>query len=79
MTINSKDFRVREGDEVNLRKWPTNVDPVYKSKEHYHKLLGEHVAQLSSLQQLLWASNSYAVLLIFQGWMQRERTGPSST
>ena len=40
--------------------------PVYKSKEHYHKLLGEHVAQLSSLQQLLWASNRYAVLLIFQ-------------
>ena len=67
MAINSKDFRVREGDGVNLRKWPTNVDPVYKSKEHYHKLLGEHVAQLSSLQQLLWASNSYALLLIFQG------------
>jgi len=21
MKINSKDFRVREGDEVNLRKW----------------------------------------------------------
>src|SRR4029079_13856097 len=66
MAINSKDFRVREGDEVNLRKWPTNVDPTYKSKEHYHKLLGEHVARLSSLQQLLWASNRYAVLLIFQ-------------
>ena len=41
MKINSKDFRVREGDEVNLRKWPTNVEPVYKSKEHYQKLLGE--------------------------------------
>ncbi|HLO21768.1 MAG TPA: ADP-polyphosphate phosphotransferase [Sphingomicrobium sp.] len=66
MKINSKDFRVREGDEVNLRKWPTSVDPVYKSKEQYHKLLGEHVAQLSSQQQLLYASNRYAVLLIFQ-------------
>ena len=66
MKINSKDFRVREGDEVNLQKWPTNVEPVYKSKEHYQKLLGEHVAQLSSLQQLLYASNRYAVLLIFQ-------------
>jgi PPK2 family polyphosphate:nucleotide phosphotransferase len=65
--INSKDCRVREGDEVNLRKWPTNVEPMYKSKEHYQKLLGEHVAQLSSLQQLLYASNRYAVLLIFQG------------
>src|SRR5450432_3198673 len=67
MKIASKDFRVREGDEVSLRKWPTNVEPAYKSKEHYQKILGEHVAQLSSLQQLLWASNSYAVLLIFQG------------
>jgi polyphosphate kinase 2 (PPK2 family) len=42
------------------------VEPVYESKEHYHKLLGEHVAQLSSLQQLLYASNRYAILLIFQ-------------
>jgi PPK2 family polyphosphate:nucleotide phosphotransferase len=66
MKFSSKDFRVREGDEVDLRKWPTTVEPVYESKEHYHKLLGEHVAQLSSLQQLLYASNSYAVLLIFQ-------------
>src|ERR1700681_3030299 len=66
MKINSKDFRVRGGDEVNLRKWSTNLQPVYKSKEHYQKLLGEHVAQLSSLQQLLYASNRYATLLIFQ-------------
>jgi PPK2 family polyphosphate:nucleotide phosphotransferase len=66
MKINPKDFRVREGDEVDLRKWPTNVERVYESKEQYHKLLEEHVAQLSSLQQLLYASNRYAVLLIFQ-------------
>ena len=66
MKINSKDFRVPEGDEVNLRKWPTNVEPIYKSKEQYHKLLGEHVAQLSAQQQLLYASNRYAILLILQ-------------
>ena len=66
MRISSKDFRVREGHEVNLRKWRTNVKPVYKSKEHYQKLLGEHVAQLSAQQELLYASNRYAVLLIFQ-------------
>jgi hypothetical protein len=29
MEIHSKDFRVREGDEVDLKKWPTKVDPVY--------------------------------------------------
>ena len=66
MKISSKDFRVREGDQVNLRKWTTNVGPFYKSKEQYHKLLAEHVAQLSAQQQLLYASNRYAVLLIFQ-------------
>jgi PPK2 family polyphosphate:nucleotide phosphotransferase len=66
MKISSKDFRVREGDQVNLRKWTTNVGPFYKSKEQYHKLLGQHVAQLSAQQQLLYASNRYAVLLIFQ-------------
>jgi hypothetical protein len=32
---------VREGDEVDLAKWPTKIDPVYKSKEHYKTLLEE--------------------------------------
>jgi PPK2 family polyphosphate:nucleotide phosphotransferase len=66
MKIHSKDFRVREGHEVNLKKWPTKVEPVYKSKEQYKKLLGEHVAHLTSQQQLLYSSNRYAILLIFQ-------------
>jgi PPK2 family polyphosphate:nucleotide phosphotransferase len=66
MKINSTDFRVWEGRDINLRKWPTIVGPVYESKEHYQKLLEEHVAQLSSLQKLLYASNRYAVLMIFQ-------------
>src|SRR5271170_6556852 len=66
MKISSKDFRVREGHEVDLKKWPTRVDPVYTSKEQYKKLLEEHVAQLSAQQELLYASDRYAVLLIFQ-------------
>jgi PPK2 family polyphosphate:nucleotide phosphotransferase len=66
MNISSKDFRVREGDEINLKKWPTKVNPVYKSKEQYEKLLEDHVAQLSLQQQLLYASDRYAILLIFQ-------------
>jgi hypothetical protein len=50
--IESKDFRVREGDKVNLDKWPTEIDPVYKSKEQYESLLEEHVAKLAELQHL---------------------------
>lgn len=48
MKVSSKDFRAREGDRVDLKKWPTNVNPLYKSKEQYKNLLEEHVAQLSS-------------------------------
>jgi PPK2 family polyphosphate:nucleotide phosphotransferase len=66
MKIDSKDFRVT-GKKLNLSKWPTIVKPVYKSKEQYQELLGEHVEKLSSLQQLHYASHRYALLLIFQG------------
>ena len=66
MTINSKNFLVREGSDVNLKKWPTLIDPVCKSKEQYAELLNEHVAQLSSMQQLHYATNRHAILLIFQ-------------
>ncbi len=66
MKINPKDFRVRPGVKVDLGKWPTRIDPVYASKASYRKLLGRHVERLSALQQLLYASNQYAVLLIFQ-------------
>ena len=66
MKISSKDFRVREGDEVDLKKWPTKTAPVYKSKEQYEQILQEHVARLSAQQRLLYASNEHAILLIFQ-------------
>ena len=66
MKINSGDFRVREGDKVDLGKWPTNVEPVCKSRKHCKELLAKHVEKLSALQQLHYVSNRYAVLLIFQ-------------
>jgi PPK2 family polyphosphate:nucleotide phosphotransferase len=66
MEIKAKDYRVGEGATVDLKKWPTKVEPVYKSKKQYKKILGEHVAELSAQQQLLYADNRYAILLIFQ-------------
>ncbi|MDY7578639.1 polyphosphate kinase 2 family protein [Herbaspirillum sp. RTI4] len=66
MNINIDNFRVQEGSVVALQEWPTLVAPVYKSKAHYQRILSEHVQQLSALQQLLFASNRHAVLLIFQ-------------
>ena len=67
MKINSKDFRVRPGEKVKLGEWPTIVKPYCKSKKRYQKLLEEQVEELSALQHLHYASNRYALLLIFQG------------
>jgi PPK2 family polyphosphate:nucleotide phosphotransferase len=66
LAIKPKDFRVEPGDRVRLQKWPTEVGPLYRSKDEYQELLGKDVEQLSSLQQLFYASERYAVLLIFQ-------------
>jgi PPK2 family polyphosphate:nucleotide phosphotransferase len=67
MKIDAEDFRVRPGKKGELRDWPTSVKPFCKSKKEYRKVLEEHVAELSALQQLLYASDRYALLLNFQG------------
>jgi PPK2 family polyphosphate:nucleotide phosphotransferase len=66
MQIRSKDFLVPQGEKVKLKKWPTRVEPVYKSRQQYDKLLRRHVRELSEKQELLYAFDRYAVLLIFQ-------------
>jgi len=60
------DFRVPEGKKVHLRKWTTSCTRLYKSKDQYQEKLASQVERLDALQQLLYASNQYAVLLIFQ-------------
>ena len=66
MKIKSDDFRVHEGKDVKLHKLPTQTKPIYGSTQDYHDMLAQHVAELSALQQLLYASNRYSLLLIFQ-------------
>jgi len=67
MRIASEDFRVRPGEQVRLKKWPTTVKPCFGSKKEYRELLGADVEELSSLQRLLYASDRFALLLVFQG------------
>jgi len=66
MKIQIKPFRVREGERVKLKKWPTKIKPLYKSKEDYRAILETHIKELSTQQSLLYADNRYALLLIFQ-------------
>jgi PPK2 family polyphosphate:nucleotide phosphotransferase len=66
MKIDPDDFRAKAGQKVNLHRWPTQVKPVYRSKEHYQELLATHIEELSALQALLYASNSHSVLVVLQ-------------
>ena len=59
-------FRVDEGDAVNLKKWPTRVKRFYDSTSDYESLLAARVKDLSEHQDLLYADNRYAVLIILQ-------------
>jgi len=53
-------FRVESGGQVDLTDLPTTVKPLYTSHKNYKK-------KLSSLQRLHYASDHWALLLIFQG------------
>ena len=66
MKIDVKKFRVRPGKKVDLRKWATKTKRFYKSEKHYKEILASDVGELSDLQHRLYASDSHAVLLIFQ-------------
>jgi len=59
-------IRIHPGQNPDLAKRLTLIDPVYRSKKEYREMLAEHVKQLSKLQNVLYADNRYSVLLIFQ-------------
>ena len=67
MAIDSTDFRVEAGRHVDLATLPTAVKALYTSHKNYKKQLKKHVKKLSALQQLHYASDQWALLLIFQG------------
>jgi PPK2 family polyphosphate:nucleotide phosphotransferase len=65
--IATRTFLASEGKRVRLDAWPTRVDPIYESEDDYRSMLAKHVARLGDLQELLYASNRYALLVVFQG------------
>lgn len=66
MKIKTLDYRVPVGTEMDLATWPTKVPALYRSKQDYKKTLEAQVESLSDLQRIHYASNQYALLLIFQ-------------
>ena len=59
-------FRVRPGERVRLKDWATRVKPYYDSKADYEARLARQVEQMAELQNLLYADDRYALLLVFQ-------------
>jgi PPK2 family polyphosphate:nucleotide phosphotransferase len=66
LKIDCDRFRVKPSEKIRLHKAPTEIESYCESKKDYKKLLADHVDHLSALQQLLYASNRHAILLIFQ-------------
>ena len=66
MRIPFEEFRVLEGESLDLEKRPTTIKPLYKSRKHYAELIEAHIAELAVQQSLLYANNSHSLLLIFQ-------------
>jgi PPK2 family polyphosphate:nucleotide phosphotransferase len=66
MKMDSKDFRVEEGEKFRLQDRRTRLKPLYASKDEYRDMLAEHVGELSRLQEMLYAYDRYSLLVIFQ-------------
>jgi PPK2 family polyphosphate:nucleotide phosphotransferase len=66
MHIKARDYIVEPDSTVDLKRWPTKVRPAYESETQYKEILDAHKKDLSEQQRMLYASNSYALLLIFQ-------------
>jgi hypothetical protein len=65
MKVKAAKFRVKEDEVVQLGKWPTLVEPIYRDKRQYKKILAEHVDELSALQKKFFAADRHALLLGF--------------
>ena len=66
MPIDTAAFRVPAGEKVKLARRPTQVPAFYQDKADYQDLLAKHVRRMAERQNLLYAHDRYALLLIFQ-------------
>jgi PPK2 family polyphosphate:nucleotide phosphotransferase len=78
MKINAKRFRVPPGANVRLAAWPTLVQTFCRTKQEYQDLLTDNREELSTLQDLNYATGKYALLLIFQGMDSAGKDGAIS-
>jgi PPK2 family polyphosphate:nucleotide phosphotransferase len=66
MKIDIEDYRVRPDRKLRLERWPTRVKAAFGPDDEAVAMLAEQVGRTSELQDILYASNQYALLLVFQ-------------
>jgi PPK2 family polyphosphate:nucleotide phosphotransferase len=59
-------FRIKEGSKLDLADHPTDFTGNYHDKEEAEDDLRENVERLAELQDVLYAQNIHALLIIFQ-------------
>jgi PPK2 family polyphosphate:nucleotide phosphotransferase len=59
-------FLAKPGEKINLAKFPTLDTQDIEQKSDGKKMLKKNIKQMQKLQNQLYASNKYALLLIFQ-------------
>jgi len=64
--ISAGRFRIRPGQRVELADCSTDIPKMYHDDEEGTKLLRRQVQRTSELQDILYADDRYALLLIFQ-------------
>src|SRR5688500_12915754 len=64
--MNIEKFRIAEGSKVDLKKHPADFTGDYTDKEEAKKDLEENVEKLRKLQDVLYAQDKQALLIIFQ-------------
>jgi PPK2 family polyphosphate:nucleotide phosphotransferase len=66
MDPDTKPFRVRPGRKLRLQKCATDIPRLYRSEEEAAAMLARQVKRTSELQDVLYADDRHALLLIFQ-------------
>ncbi len=64
--MNQKYFLVRPGRKIRMKQYDPAYTGTFKSKQRAKKKLQQDIASLSEYQEVLYAQNIYALLLIFQ-------------
>jgi len=82
--MGSEDFKVSSNKKISLKDYDSGWIPKWAKeqeekegkkavKEQALALLEANRQKLVKMQELLWASDTYSMLIILQGWMQQEK------